>query len=176
MTKQQKADLWLLLITGFWGSSYYLTDVCLGEMPPMWLNAFRFLLAFALLGPVFRSRLKNLNRATVRGALLVGVALVGTYVFYGYGVSRTSLSNAGFISALAVVFTPLFDFLFRGRKPKPKLFVALALCTLGLGLLTLGKDFRPQGAQLPGQGGAETAEADHNIRFHSSSPSGDFIR
>ena len=144
MTRQQKADLWLLLITFFWGSSYYLTDVCLREMPPMWLNAFRFLMAFALLGTVFRKRLGNLNRATVRGALLVGIALVGTYVFYGYGVSRTSLSNAGFISALAVVFTPLFDFLFRGRKPQRKLFVALVLCTLGLGLLTLGKDFRPQ--------------------------------
>ena len=144
MSKQQKADLWLLLITFFWGSSYYLTDVCLREMPPMWLNAFRFLLAFALLGTVFRRRLAAVNRATVRGALLVGAALVGTYIFYGYGVSRTSLSNAGFISALAVVFTPLFDFIFRGRKPHKKLFAALALCTLGLGLLTLGKDFKPQ--------------------------------
>ncbi|MBQ2895213.1 MAG: DMT family transporter [Oscillospiraceae bacterium] len=144
MTRQQKADLWLLLITFFWGSSYYLTDVCLRELPPMWLNAFRFLLSFALLGCVFHKRLRRVNRATLRGALLVGAALVGTYVFYGYGVSRTSLSNAGFISALAVVFTPLFDFLFRGRKPQRKLFAALALCTLGLGLLTLGRDFRPQ--------------------------------
>ena len=144
MTRQQKADLWLLLITFFWGSSYYLTDVCLRELPPMWLNAFRFLLSFALLGCVFHKRLRRVNRATLRGALLVGAALVGTYVFYGYGVSRTSLSNAGFISALAVVFTPLFDFLVRGRKPQRKLFAALALCTLGLGLLTLGRDFRPQ--------------------------------
>lgn len=144
MSKQQKADLWLLLITFFWGSSYYLTDVCLREMPPMWLNAFRFIMAFALLGTVFHKRLRRLNRATVRGAVLVGTALVGTYIFYGYGVSRTSLSNAGFISALAVVFTPLFDFLFRRRKPRRKLFVALLLCTLGLGLLTLGRDFRPR--------------------------------
>ena len=52
MTTQRKADLLLVLITGFWGCSYYLSDLALGEMPPFALCAVRFLLAFALLGIV----------------------------------------------------------------------------------------------------------------------------
>ncbi|MFR6393831.1 MAG: hypothetical protein ACLUNQ_00755 [Oscillospiraceae bacterium] len=42
MTTQRKADLLLVLITGFWGCSYYLSDLALGEMPPFALCAVRF--------------------------------------------------------------------------------------------------------------------------------------
>ena len=49
MSKQRKADLALVLVTLFWGVSYYLVDLCLSELQPMNLNAFRFLLAFLVL-------------------------------------------------------------------------------------------------------------------------------
>ena len=50
MSRQRKADLLLVLATGFWGVSYYLLDLCLTELPPLTLNAFRFLTAFFVLG------------------------------------------------------------------------------------------------------------------------------
>ena len=101
MNKQKKADLLLLMITAFWGTSYYLTDISLTDLPPMFLNAFRFLSAFFVLGIVFRKKLMNMNRTTIRYSLLVGLVLTGTYIFYGYGISRTSLSNAAFIQCAA---------------------------------------------------------------------------
>ena len=52
MTKQHKADLLLVMITAFWGASYFLTDLCLAELPPLCLNAFRFLVAFAVLAVI----------------------------------------------------------------------------------------------------------------------------
>ena len=42
MSRQRKADLLLVLATGFWGVSYFLLDLCLTELPPLTLNAFRF--------------------------------------------------------------------------------------------------------------------------------------
>ena len=39
MNKQQRADLLLVMVTAFWGLSYYLTDLCLTDLPPMCLNA-----------------------------------------------------------------------------------------------------------------------------------------
>ena len=148
MSKQRKADLLLVLVTAFWGGSYYLTDLCLKELPPMWLTAFRFLSAFALLAMVFFPRVRRVNAITLKYSLLVGLALSGTYIFYGYGISRTSLSNAGFICALPVVFTPLLDFLFRRTRPKKKLVFALLLCTVGLALMTLNEQFRPRSGDL----------------------------
>ncbi|MBQ2061784.1 MAG: DMT family transporter [Oscillospiraceae bacterium] len=149
MAKQKRADALLVLVTACWGMSYYLTDRCLeAGMTPMGLNAFRFLTAFALLAAVFWKNVAHISRATLKYSLLVGLALAGTYVFYGYGITRTSLSNAGFICALPVVFTPLLDFLFRGTKLKRQVLLALALCTAGLAMLTLNDSFRPQTGDL----------------------------
>ena len=46
MNKQRRADLLLVMTTFFWGASYYLTDICLADLPPMTLNAFRLLWRF----------------------------------------------------------------------------------------------------------------------------------
>ena len=143
LNRQRKADLLLLAVTAMWGTSYYLTDLCLTDLPPMCLNAFRFLAAFIVLGICFSKNIRKVNRATLRVSLLVGLILTGTYVFYGYGISRTSLTNAGFICALPVVFTPILAFIFCRVRPKRKLLLCLCLCTVGLVLLTLNDSFRP---------------------------------
>ena len=61
LNKQKRADLLLVMVTFFWGASYYLTNLCLTDLQPMNLNAFRFLSAFAVLGVVFRKRLRRMR-------------------------------------------------------------------------------------------------------------------
>ncbi len=148
MSKQRKADLALVLVTLFWGVSYYLVDLCLEELQPMNLNAFRFLLAFLVLAPIFWKKLRHISRATLKYSAIIGTLLVGVYAGATYGVANTSISNAGFICALPVVFTPLLDFVCNRRKPDKKLGVALVLCTVGLALLTLNEQFRPARGDL----------------------------
>lgn len=143
MHSQRKADLLLVMVTAFWGMSYYLSNLCLQDLPPMNLNAFRFISAFLVLGIIFFKKLRHVNRATLRYSLLVGIALSGTYIFYGYGIAYTSITNAGFICALPVVFTPIFAFFVNRTKPSRKLLVCLVMCAFGLALLTLNDDFRP---------------------------------
>ncbi len=148
MSKQRKADLALVLVTLFWGVSYYLVDLCLSELQPMNLNAFRFLLAFLVLAPIFWKKVRHASRATLKYSVIIGALLVGVYAGATYGVANTSISNAGFICALPVVFTPLLDFLCNRRRPEKKLGVALLLCTVGLALLTLNEQFRPASGDL----------------------------
>ena len=50
MEHQRRADLMLLLTTSFWGISNCLTAICLRDMQPLTLNAFRFVIAFLVLG------------------------------------------------------------------------------------------------------------------------------
>ena len=90
MNKQRRADLLLVMTTFFWGASYYLTDICLADLPPMTLNAFRFIVAFLVLGLIFWKHVVHINRTTLRYSLIVGLALAGTYVAYNYGITRTS--------------------------------------------------------------------------------------
>ena len=112
------------------------------------LNAFRFLLAFLVLAPIFWKKLRHISRATLKYSAIIGTLLVGVYAGATYGVANTSISNAGFICALPVVFTPLLDFVCNRRKPDKKLGVALVLCTVGLALLTLNEQFRPARGDL----------------------------
>lgn len=143
MNRQKKAELLLVLITCFWGVSYYLIDVSLTDLDPLNLNAFRFLSAFLILGTVFRKNLMQLNRMTVRYSIYVGLSLVLVYIGATYGVRYTSLSNAGFICALSTVTTPIIDWIVNRKIPAKKLTAALIFCTIGMAMMTLNESFRP---------------------------------
>ena len=143
MNKQRKADLLLVLVTAFWGVSYFLMDLCLTDLQPLNLNAFRFLGSFALLSVVFFPKLKHISAATWKYSLLVGVFLTLVYICCTYGVLYTSISNAGFICALPAVTTPVLNFFFTGKKPGRRMTLSILLCAVGLGLLTLNEAFRP---------------------------------
>ena len=143
MTKQRKADLLLVMVTAFWGVSYFLMDLCLTDMQPLTLNAFRFLVAFVLLSAVFFKWMRPVSRTTWRYSLLVGAFLTVVYMCCTYGVLYTSISNAGFICALPVVTTPVLGFLINRKKPDRRMLISLLLCTVGLALLTLNEAFRP---------------------------------
>ena len=147
MTTQRKADLLLVLITGFWGCSYYLSDLALGEMPPFALCAMRFLLAFALLGIALFPKLRHVNRKTLLWAVPAGLSLTLTYIGATVGLLYTSISNAGFICSLPAVTTPFWPFAVP-EKAGRRMLLCLALCTVGLGLLTLGNNFRPAPGDL----------------------------
>ena len=143
MNKQRKADLLLVMVTAFWGASYFLTDLCLETMPPLSLNAFRFLVAFAVLGAVYFREMRHISRKTLWYSLLIGLSLVMVYTCYVYGIMHTSISNAGFICALPVIFTPLLELMVLRKLPSRRFALALVICTVGLGLMTLNETFRP---------------------------------
>ena len=143
MDRQRKADMMLVLATGFWGVSNCLIAICLEDLQPLTLNAFRFLSAFVVLGAVFHKRVLGASRETWRYSVLVGLSLVAIYLGATYGVLYTSVSNAGFIGAMTVLFTPLFEFVVYRKRPDRRLGCALAVCVVGMALLTLNETLRP---------------------------------
>lgn len=74
---------------------------------------------------------------------MVGFALIFVYIGATFGVMYTSLSNAGFLCALTVVFTPILDYLVFRKKPSKKLFVVLIMAFVGIALLTLTENLKP---------------------------------
>ncbi|MBO4990894.1 MAG: DMT family transporter [Firmicutes bacterium] len=143
MKQQVKADMMLLMVTAFWGISYLLMDLALTEMGAFSLNAFRFIGAFLLAAICFFPRVKTVNRTTLKYSAMVGFALLFVYIGATFGVMYTSLSNAGFLCALTVVFTPVLDFVFFRKKPSKKLFLVLVMAFAGIALLTLSERMRP---------------------------------
>jgi drug/metabolite transporter (DMT)-like permease len=66
----------------------------------------------------------------------MGVFLTGGYLFQTFGLERTSSSNAGFITGMFVVLTPLFGAIFLRQRAGAPAWGAAAIATLGLYLLS----------------------------------------
>lgn len=143
MRKQVKADLMLVLVTLCWGVSYYLMDLSLADLGPFTLNAFRFLGAFIIAMIIAFPKLRTINRVTLKYSVILGGALTLVYIGCTFGVMYTSLSNSGFLCALAVIFTPIFAFVFKKQVPDKKLAIVVVMCLIGIGLLTLNEQLKP---------------------------------
>ena len=91
MEHQRRADLMLLLATSFWGISNCLTAICLRDMQPLTLNAFRFLTAFIVLVLFFHKNVFHASRETVKYSILVGLSLVIVYTSVTIGVAGNGL-------------------------------------------------------------------------------------
>lgn len=133
----------LLMVTLFWGVSYWLIDVSLTETTPFALNAIRFLLAFFIAVAMAFPKLKTVNRETLKYSIFIAVSLVFVYIGATFGVKYTSLSNAGFLCALTVVMTPVLAFVFLKQKLEKKLAFVVLLCLIGIALLSLKDNLRP---------------------------------
>jgi len=143
MTKRAKADLAIVPIALCWSFSYYLNRVCLDEVGPFALNALRFIAAFAAAMAIAYPSLRKVSIRTIKYSLCIGTILTAIYITATYGVKYTSVSNAGFLCTLAVVFTPLFAFIFKGVIPERKLILVVMMCTVSIALLTLNEELKP---------------------------------
>lgn len=143
MTSQVKADLMLIPIALCWSFSYYLNSVCLREIGPFALNALRFIAAFAAAYAVAGPTLRKVSKRTLLYSVCIGTILSAIYIFATYGVKYTSVSNAGFLCTLAVVFTPICAFIFKKEIPGKKLVFVVIMCTISIALLTLNEELKP---------------------------------
>ena len=150
MSKQLQADGILFLITFCWGVSYFLMDICLGEIDPFTLNAFRFLGAFAIAVALSGKKLSNVSKETLKYALIVGSLMVFVYIGATFGVKYTTISNSGFMCSLTVIFTPIMEWIVFKKRPSKKFSLVLLICITGIALLTLGNDFSLNIAHLKG--------------------------
>jgi len=131
------ADLTLVMVTMAWGLSNLLMTICLEEMDPMTLNAYRFVGAFILIAAVMFKKVRTVNRETLKASVILSVLIFIVYGLNTYGVQYTSVSNAGFLIAMSVLFTPIASIFITKKMPEKKLFYIAAACTVGIGLMTL---------------------------------------
>ncbi len=97
---------------------------------------YRFIPAAVLVAVVFWRPLRDLPAGGWRAGLVMGAFLTAGYVAQTYGLEHTSASNAGFITGLFVVLTPLFGAVLFGLKVGRAAWGAAGLSAVGLFLLS----------------------------------------
>src|SRR5687768_10545951 len=132
MSRARIAELSLIGVCAVWGVTFPLVKDAVEVIPVTTFLGYRFTSAAIIAAILFRQQLRALSPAGWRAGALMGVFLTGGYLFQTFGLERTSSSNAGFITGMFVVLTPLFGALFLGQRAGTPAWIAAAVATVGL--------------------------------------------
>ena len=130
------AEAALVGIAAVWGLTFVMVQDAIELLPTLAFLAYRFIPAALLVALIFHRRLRALSAAGWRAGVLMGVFLTAGYVFQTLGLEETTASNAGFITGLFVVFTPLLGAVFLRDRISGIAWGAAGLSALGLYLLS----------------------------------------
>ncbi len=127
----------LLAMTACWGSTFFLIKDLLDRMPTLDFLAVRFTIAAVAMLVVAPRAIARLSPAVRRHAMVLGALYGLAQILQTAGLAHTAASVSGFITGMYVVCTPLFAALILRTRIGPVTWAAVALATLGLGVLTL---------------------------------------
>ncbi|MFL6238059.1 MAG: DMT family transporter [Actinomycetes bacterium] len=131
------ATLALVAVTAIWGSTFVVVKDAVEKMPVLDFLAWRFAIATIAVGLLRPQSVARLGRSGWTLGTLLGLALGGGYLAQTYGLRTTPASVSGFITGMFAVFTPLVALLVIRRHVAGRSWFAVALATLGLGLIAL---------------------------------------
>lgn len=128
----------LVLTTLFWGGSFLFTKIGVATIPPQLFVLTRFILATLIMLAVCSTRLRKLDSNTVIRGMAVGVALGLTNLSFVFGIQGTSISRAGILNNLFVLFIPVITKLIWRDKIGRVNMAGIILAVLGIVLLATG--------------------------------------
>ena len=130
-------ELAMVAVTAVWGSTFVLVRDAVAQIPPFAFIAYRFLAAGLLLAALRPRLAAVVGTPELAAGAVAGLALFAGYGFQTVGLQYTTASNAGFITGLSVVLTPLLAGLVLRQSPGRWPVAGALLAAVGLGLLSL---------------------------------------
>jgi drug/metabolite transporter (DMT)-like permease len=126
--------LFFVGVTAVWGWTFVVVKNAIAEYPTLPFLQLRFILAFLVMAVLVR-RLPTRRELLV--GLVAGAVLAAGYLTQTVGLSLISPGNAGLITGLLVLFTPILDRVF-GVPLKRRTIIAVIVAVIGIGMLTGG--------------------------------------
>jgi drug/metabolite transporter (DMT)-like permease len=154
----------LLFTTASWGSTFFLIKDLLHRMPTLDFLAVRFTIAGVVTLVVMHRAVLALDREAWRRAAVLGLVYGVAQILQTAGLAHTAASVSGFITGMYVVCTPVLASLILRSRITRGTWGAVALATLGLGVLTL--DLPTGGGSTVGYGEALTFVASVLYALH----------
>lgn len=125
----------LTLTTFFWGGSFLFTKIGVATLPPQIFVLARFAIATLIMLIVFARRVSQINKGILYRGAIVGTALGLTNLTFVFGIQGTSISRAGILNNLFVLFIPMVTkIIWRDRIGRVNI-AGIALAVAGIALL-----------------------------------------
>jgi drug/metabolite transporter (DMT)-like permease len=127
----------LVSVTAIWGSTFIIVQDAISQMPVMDFLGIRFTVAAIAMFVLRPTCLRGMTRRGLIRSIVLGVALCLGFLTQTFGLQYTSAAVSAFITGMLVVITPLISWLLLKRHVRPSIWLAVALATVGLGILSL---------------------------------------
>ncbi len=137
LSKEYIADILLLSVTVFWGSTFIIVKKSIEQMPTFAFLSIRFWISSILLAIIFFPRLKNLNKEILKDGVILGIVLFLAYAFQTVALQYSSATVVGFLTGLNVIFTPIFSAVLLKKMPRIYSQIGAALSFVGVTLMSL---------------------------------------
>lgn len=142
MTRIQ-ANLLLLAVALVWGSALVAQAHGTESLGSFTFTGIRFLLGACVISPLVLRDIRMISRRPVKpgrrdfvGVLMLGLLLALGAVFQQIGITGTTVTNAGFLTALYVPLVPLISWLILRARPHWSVWPASIGCLLGTWMLS----------------------------------------
>ncbi len=127
----------LVAVTAIWGSTFIVVQDAVTQMPVMDFLGIRFTFAAIVMFALRPNCLKGMTRSRLIRSVVLGILLGLGFITQTYGLLHTSAAISGFITGMFVVLTPVVSWVILKRKTGKSIWGAVAIATIGLGLLSL---------------------------------------
>lgn len=138
---QTSANFLLLLAGALWGLGFIAQSTAMDSLGPLTFVGFRFALAALCVLPWMLHENKGkvpLSRQDKGLMFIIGLLMFGGLATQQIALVELPVSNSGFLTALYVVFTPLFALFFFRDTVHWSIWPAVVLSLLGIWLLSGG--------------------------------------
>lgn len=131
------APLALIAVALVWGGAFVVMKPAIESQPIVDFLGTRFVIAAAVMVAAKPSVLKKIRGPLLWQGLVLGVLMTIAYLTQTVGLQLTTAAISGFVTGLYVVISPLLIWLFLKVRVTGKIWIAVALATVGLGFISI---------------------------------------
>lgn len=140
---RSQANLLLLAVALIWGSAFVAQAHGMDGLEPFTFTGIRFLLGVCIVAPLAWRDWRMISRREVQpsrrdllGVVALGLLLTLGAVFQQIGLISTSVTNAGFLTALYVPLVPFISWLIMRERPHWSVWPTSIGCLVGTWMLS----------------------------------------
>jgi drug/metabolite transporter (DMT)-like permease len=143
LSASRRAELTLLVLSFFWGTTFPLVKIALNFCSPFLFLFIRFALGTSIIGVIYSKKISFIDKPTLKAGIVIGIFLFLGFAFQTVGLKYTTASKSAFITGLFVIMVPSLSVFLIKEKPKLFSLIGVVLALSGLYLMT-----RPKGSEF----------------------------
>jgi len=136
--QEKRAGLELAFMSLIWGYGFIAIVHAFQSFSPIAIAGYRFVLCFLIMLPILlgvRSMRREFTWKSAKAALIPGIFLGLTLFLQTLGLKFTTATKSGFITTLYILFVPILERVWLGRRLTPLHYIYVALGLVGTAMI-----------------------------------------